>query len=128
LLSVFVRRQHFITKKKSGPFENLFSRLAGSGAPGRDAAMRTAARVLGKPALFVVLGLPHPRRARRRNASPTNPTGPTSSLAIYLPVHIALCEHLSDAVLYQDEQAVSFLPAKRIFQFTYYPGLSRIER
>jgi hypothetical protein len=34
---------------------------------------------------------------------------------------------LRDAVLYQDEHAVSLLPAKRIFQFTYYPGLSRIE-
>jgi hypothetical protein len=47
--------------------------------------------------------------------------------SIYVPVDIALCGHLRGAVLYQDDQAVSRLPAKRIFQFTYYPGLSRVE-
>lgn len=47
--------------------------------------------------------------------------------SIYVPVHFNLCEHLRDAVLYQDGQAVSLLPARRIFQFTYYPQLARIE-
>ena len=47
--------------------------------------------------------------------------------SIYVPVQIALCGHLRDVVLYQDEQAVSVLPAKRIVQFTYYPELSRVE-
>ena len=47
--------------------------------------------------------------------------------SIYLPVEFELCEHLEDAVLYQGEQAVSLMPAKRIFQFTYYPALERIE-
>jgi hypothetical protein len=47
--------------------------------------------------------------------------------SIYLPVEFRLCEHLSDGVLYQGEQAVSLLPVKRIFQFTYYPNLERIE-
>lgn len=47
--------------------------------------------------------------------------------SIYVPVEIELCEHLHDAVLYQGEQAVSIVPSKRIFQFTYYPNLGRIE-
>lgn len=47
--------------------------------------------------------------------------------SIYVPVEFELCEHLDDAVLYQGEQAVALMPAKRIFQFTYYPKLERIE-
>jgi hypothetical protein len=47
--------------------------------------------------------------------------------SIYVPLEVKLCEHLQNAVLYQDEAAVGLLPAKRIFQFTYYPELSRIE-
>lgn len=47
--------------------------------------------------------------------------------SIYVPVEFKLCEHLEDAVLYQGDQAVSVMPAKRIFQFTYYPNLERIE-
>ena len=47
--------------------------------------------------------------------------------SIYVPVEITLCGHLRDAVLYEDEQAVSGFPAKRIVQFTYYPELSRVE-
>ncbi len=47
--------------------------------------------------------------------------------SIYVPVEFKLCEHLEDAVLYQGEQAVSLMPAKRIFQFTFYPALGRIE-
>ena len=47
--------------------------------------------------------------------------------SIYVPVEFKLCEHLEHAVLYQGDQAVSLMPAKRIFQFTYYPHLERIE-
>ena len=47
--------------------------------------------------------------------------------SIYVPLEIELCKHLHDAVLYQNEQAVSVLPSKRIFQFTFYPNLGRIE-
>jgi hypothetical protein len=47
--------------------------------------------------------------------------------SIYLPVEFELCEHLSNAVLYQGDDALSLLPARRIFQFTYYPSLERIE-
>ena len=44
-----------------------------------------------------------------------------------VPIEFELCEHLHDAVLYQGEQAVSHMPAKRIFQFTFYPKLGRVE-
>jgi len=46
--------------------------------------------------------------------------------SIYMPIEFALCEHLEKAVLYQDEQAVSAMPARRVFQFTYYPDLERL--
>ena len=84
--------------------------------------MRTAA------ALFVAIGLFASASSEGKERKPDKPDrAELLTRSIYLPVHIALCEHLRDAVLYQDEQAVSLLPAKRIFQFTYYPGLSRIE-
>jgi hypothetical protein len=47
--------------------------------------------------------------------------------SIYVPVRFQLCEHLHDAVLYQGEAAVGVLPVKRIFQFTFYPHLERVE-
>jgi hypothetical protein len=93
--------------------------------PERELAMRTAARLLGTPALLAALWLVAPPSSEAKDANPDKANLLTRS--IYLPVDIALCEHLRDAVLYQDDQAVSLLPAKRIFQFTYYPGLSRIE-
>lgn len=47
--------------------------------------------------------------------------------SFYVPIEFELCEHLHNAVLYQGGQAVSHMPAKRIFQFTYYPKLGRVE-
>ncbi len=87
--------------------------------------MRNAAGLLGTPALLVTLCLVVPSPTEAKDARQEKANLLTRSL--YLPVQIQLCEHLRDAVLYQDDQAVSLLPAKRIFQFTYYPGLSRIE-
>jgi len=46
--------------------------------------------------------------------------------SIYLPFEFVLCEHLANAVLYQDDQPVSAMPARRVFQFTYYPDLERM--
>ena len=46
--------------------------------------------------------------------------------SIYLPLEFVLCEHLQKAVLYQDELPVSSMPARRVFQFTYYPDLERL--
>jgi len=46
--------------------------------------------------------------------------------SIYMPFEFVLCEHLEKAVLYQDDQPVSAMPARRVFQFTYYPDLERM--
>lgn len=89
--------------------------------------MRTAVRVSvsGTSALLIGLCFLASRPGEAKDGKPDKAHLLTRS--IYVPVEIKLCDHLRDAVLYQDEQAVSLLPAKRIFQFTYYPGLSRIE-
>jgi len=47
--------------------------------------------------------------------------------SVYVTVDLKLCEHLDNAVLYQGEQALGVLPVTRIFQFTYYPHLGRLE-
>jgi hypothetical protein len=46
--------------------------------------------------------------------------------SLYLPFEFTLCEHLQKAVLYQDDQAVASMPARRVFQFTYYPDLEKL--
>jgi hypothetical protein len=46
--------------------------------------------------------------------------------SLYLPVEFILCEHLDHAVLYQDDTPISSMPAKRVFQFTYYPDLAQM--
>lgn len=46
--------------------------------------------------------------------------------SMYVPVEFKLCEHLHDGILFEGERALNTLPAKRIFQFTYYPDLKRI--
>lgn len=81
-------------------------------------------RLFPMPALFAVCCLAAPPGAAEEgNADRAR----LLTRSIYLPVEIHLCEHLRDAVLYQDEQAVGLLPVRRILQFTYYPALSRIE-
>ena len=47
--------------------------------------------------------------------------------SIYVPVRFELCDHLRDGVLYEGESPLGVLPVKRIFQFTYYPQLERVE-
>jgi hypothetical protein len=46
--------------------------------------------------------------------------------SLYMPFEFVLCDHLEKAVLYQDDQPVSAMPARRVFQFTYYPDLERL--
>lgn len=46
--------------------------------------------------------------------------------SIYMPIEFRLCEHLTNAVFYQDDVPVSTMPAGRVFQFTYYPKLERL--
>jgi hypothetical protein len=87
--------------------------------------MRTATRRLGNAAFLVVVLVFASSPIVAKDAKQEKAKLLTRS--IYVPVELELCEHLRDAVLYQEEQAVGVLPAKRIFQFTYYPELSRIE-
>ena len=42
--------------------------------------------------------------------------------SIYMPIEFQLCEHLDHAVFYENDAPVSTMPAKRTFQFTYYPA------
>jgi len=46
--------------------------------------------------------------------------------SIYMPFEFVLCEHVEKAVLYQDDQPISAMPARRVFQFTYYPDLEHM--
>jgi hypothetical protein len=45
--------------------------------------------------------------------------------SLYVPIEFRVCDHLRDAVLYQDDEPVSLVPVRRVFQFTYYPDLER---
>jgi hypothetical protein len=47
--------------------------------------------------------------------------------SLHVPIQFDVCEHIQNAVLYEGEQAVALLPNKRIYQFTYYPSLQRME-
>lgn len=47
--------------------------------------------------------------------------------SIYVPINIRVCEHLQNAVLYQGGQAVAVPTTRRVFQFTYYSELKRME-
>ena len=47
--------------------------------------------------------------------------------SVYIPVAFRTCEHLEGATLYVEDQPVAPLPAERIFVFTYYPNLKRLE-
>jgi hypothetical protein len=47
--------------------------------------------------------------------------------SLYIPVRFQTCEHLSKATLYIGDQAVAQLPSERVFLFTYYPDLKRVE-
>lgn len=47
--------------------------------------------------------------------------------SIYVPISFRACEHIHEAVLYVDDQAIGYLPVDRTFLFTYYPSLKRIE-
>lgn len=66
-------------------------------------------------------------------AAPLEPADETHDKAklltrsIYVPVELELCEHLEHAVLYEGDRPLGVLPLKRIFQFTYYPHLERVE-
>jgi hypothetical protein len=52
---------------------------------------------------------------------------PVFTRSLYIPIALIPCSHLEHAVLYENELPVGFLPASRIFQFTYYSDLRRTE-
>lgn len=53
--------------------------------------------------------------------------------SIYVPLYLNTCEHIVHPILYESNargdqiQPLALLPGKRIFQFTYYPSLQRME-
>ena len=51
------------------------------------------------------------------------PSGKFLARSINMPVELRLCEHLDDAILYENDVPTSAMPAERTFQFTYYPDL-----
>jgi len=53
--------------------------------------------------------------------------GDALSRSLYVPIELRVCEHLRGAVLYRDEEPLRSLPGKQVFQFTFFPGLNRIE-
>ncbi len=53
--------------------------------------------------------------------------GDALSRSLYVPVELRVCEHLRGAVLYRDDEPLRSLPGKQVFQFTFFPGLHRIE-
>jgi hypothetical protein len=52
---------------------------------------------------------------------------PAPTRSFYVTIDFRLCEHLGKAVLSEAGLPVSVLPARRVFQFTYYPDLKRME-
>lgn len=43
--------------------------------------------------------------------------------SIYVPIAFCVCDHLTDAIFYQEEIRIGMLPIERTFQFTWYPKL-----
>jgi len=46
--------------------------------------------------------------------------------SIYVPIRFSACEHLSQGILFVNDQPVGRLPLQQILQFTYYPKLKRM--
>jgi hypothetical protein len=53
-------------------------------------------------------------------------SGKALNRSIYVPVRLALCEHIAEATLYQDETPVRSLPGEQTVLFTFYPDLNRL--
>ncbi len=47
--------------------------------------------------------------------------------SIYVPIYFRTCPHLENSVLYQGDEVAGRVPGRKIFQFTYYPKLGRVE-
>ena len=51
---------------------------------------------------------------------------PLPTRSLYVRVNFRLCEHMTHAVISENGQRAGTLPARRTFQFTYYPELERM--
>ena len=54
---------------------------------------------------------------------PAGQNGKFLKRTIDMRVVFRLCEHLEDAIFYENDVPTSAMPAERTFQFTYYPDL-----
>ncbi len=55
--------------------------------------------------------------------APAAQNGKFLNRSIDMPVEFRLCEHLEDAIFYENDVPTSAVPAERTFHFTYYPDL-----
>jgi hypothetical protein len=86
---------------------------------GRRAAMRTKLERCSALVTFVLLAA----------GSDSLLAGEPKALprSLYVPLAFRTCEHLTGATLFIGDQPVGPLPQERIFVFTYYPNLKRVE-
>jgi hypothetical protein len=127
LFGTVERSEHDFHNRLSEAIKNKAGSLA---LPERELAMSNGSIRLHCAAWIAVLlfaSLAQSEAKDRKNDKGKVDRARLLTRSIYLPVELEVCEHLRQAVLYQGDQAVSLLPAKRIFQFTYYPTLDRIE-
>lgn len=61
--------------------------------------------------------------SRSANAADRRPL----NRSVYVPITFSVCPHLTEALLYVEDHVAGLLPGERIFQFTYYPELNRVE-
>ena len=87
---------------------------------GRSVAMKTKLERCGALGMFVLLAV---------SGSGSALAGETKAIprSLYVPVAFRSCEHLAGTTLFIGDQPVGSLPTERIFVFTYYPNLKRME-
>lgn len=85
---------------------------------GRSVAMKTKLERCGALGMFVLLAVSGSGSALAGEAIPRS---------LYVPVAFRSCEHLAGTTLFIGDQPVGSLPTERIFVFTYYPNLKRLE-
>ncbi len=89
--------------------------LSAEVSPKRRCSVRTTSGTLGV-AVFLLGVMVSSSGLARQN-------GKFVARRINMPVELRLCEHLEDAILYENDLPTSAMPAERTFQFTYYPDL-----
>jgi len=74
--------------------------------------MRTRCKMLGVSVFLLAVMV--------SSLAPAEPRGKFLAWSINMPVKLRLCEHLDDAILYENDVPTSAMPAEPTFQFTYY--------